>query len=75
MNLIKTCFMSCDIPYVTWGFGTEAAINLNVSIHTATLMPIGLDKTHPKQVKCFYEKKHKNHSHTLIYITKHGQWH
>ena len=22
-------------------------------------MPIGLEKTHPKQAKCFYEKKHK----------------
>ena len=32
----------------------------------ATLTPIGLDKTHPKQVKCFYEKKHKNRSQTFI---------
>ena len=55
--------MSCEIPHMTWGFGTEAAIN--VSICTATLMPIGLDKTHPKQVKCFSEKKHKNHSQTF----------
>ena len=58
--------MSYEIPDVTWGFGTEAAKNLNVSICTATLTPIGLDKTHPKQVKCFYEKKHKNHSQTFI---------
>ena len=36
MNLIKTGFMSCDIPYVTWGFRMEAAINLNVSIRKAT---------------------------------------
>ena len=41
-------------------------MNLNVSICTATLAPIGLDKTHPKQVKCFNEKKHKNHSQTFI---------
>ena len=58
--------MSCKIPHVTWGFGTEAAINQNVSICTATLKPIGLDKTHPKQVKCFNEKKHKNRSQTFI---------
>ena len=58
--------MSCDIPHVTWGFGTEATINLNVLICTATLMPIGLDKTHPKQVKRFNEKKHKNRSQTFI---------
>ena len=58
--------MSCEVPYVTWGFGTEAARNLNVWICTATLTPIGLDKTHPKQVKCFYEKKHKNRSQTFI---------
>ena len=29
-------------------------------------MPIGLDKTHPKQVKCLNEKKHKNRSQTFI---------
>ena len=49
--------MSCEIPHVTWGFGTEAAIN--VLICTATLTPTGMDKTHPKQVKCFNGKKHK----------------
>ena len=51
---------------MTWGFGTEVAIGLNVSICTATLTPIGLDKTHPKQVKGFNEKKHKNRSQTFI---------
>ena len=56
--------MCCEIPDVTWGFGTEAAIN--VSICTATITPIGLDKTHPKQVKCFNEKKHKNRSQRFI---------
>ena len=65
-------FMACKIPHVTWGFGrpTEAAIN--VSICTATLTPIGLDKTHPKQVKCFNEKKHKNRSQT--FILQHKTW-
>ena len=29
-------------------------------------MPIGLNKTHPKQVKRFNEKKHKNRSQTFI---------
>ena len=29
-------------------------------------MPIGLDKTHPQTSKVFYEKKHKNCSHTFI---------
>ena len=58
--------MSFEIPYVTWGFGMEAAINLNVSICTAKLTPIGLDKTQLKQAKCFYEKKHKNRSQTFI---------
>ena len=56
--------MSCEIPHMTWGFGTEAAIN--VSICMATLTPSGLDKTHPKLVKCFNEKKHKNCS---VYFT------
>ena len=42
MNLIQTGFMSCEIPHVTWSFDTEAAINLYVSICTATLTPIGL---------------------------------
>ena len=64
--MIKTGFMSCVIHHVTWSFGTEAAINLNVSICTATLTPIGLDKTHPKKVKCFNEEKHKNRSQTFI---------
>ena len=57
-------FMSCEIPHMTWGFSTEAA--KNVSICTATLTLIGLDKTHPKQVKCFNEKKYKNRSQTFI---------
>ena len=49
--------MSCEIPQVAWGFGTEAAINLNVLIaHPNT----------PKQLKCFNEKKHKNRSQTFI---------
>ena len=51
--------MSCEIPHVTWGF-------VNVLICTATLTPIGLDKTHPKLEKCFNEKKHKNRSQTFI---------
>ena len=58
--------MSCEIPHMTWGFGTEAAINLKVSICTTTLTLIGLDKIHPKQVKCFTEKKHKNRSQMFI---------
>ena len=30
------------------------------------ITPIGLDKTHPKQVKCFNKKKHKNCSQTFL---------
>ena len=45
--------MSCEIPHMILGFSTEAAMNLNVSICTATLMPIGLDKTHPETSKVF----------------------
>ena len=56
--------MSYEINHLTWGFGTEEAIN--VVICTATLTLIGLDKTHPKQVKCFNEKKYKNRSQTFI---------
>ena len=35
-------------------------------LHGHNKMPIGLDKTHPKQVKCFNEKKYKNRSETFI---------
>ena len=64
MNLILRSSLCPEISHVTWGFGTEAA--KNVSICTATLTPIGLDKKHPKQVKCFNQKKHKNRSQTFI---------
>ena len=63
MNLILTSLCP-EIPHVTWGFGTEAA--KNVSICMTTLTPIGLDKEHPKQVKCFNKEKHKNRSQKFI---------
>ena len=45
--------ITCDVINAGW-------------ICTATLTPIGLNKTHPKQVKCFKAKKHKNGSRQFI---------
>ena len=52
-------FHSCDLGF-RYGSGYKC-----FDLH-GRITPIGLDKTHPKQVKCFNEKKHKNRSQTFI---------